>query len=183
MQIAAWFLVVTAIAIPIGNAIFAGILGLIAAHVGKNATQYAANLQAAQRRRDVEIAQLREAQEHLMRAAIACQSFTWHVDKPARLRTKVSEKDWDLMLPHLEPAVHAAQRLRALAPTLPTESLRNAYIEVEELIMAVGSGSDDDDLPDPWGEATNNQPDPITRAIQATADEIRRLYDTYPDGE
>jgi hypothetical protein len=183
VQLASWYLLVTAIAIPVGNAIFAGILGLVAAHVGKNATQYAANLQAAQRRRDIEIAQLREAQEHLITAATACQSFTWHVDKPERLRTKVTPEEWDSMLPHLEPAVHAAQRLRALAPTLPTESLRNAYIEVEELIMAVGAGSDDDDAPDPWGEATHNQPDPITRAIKATADEIKRLYDTYPDGE
>ncbi len=89
-----WFVVPTAAAIPVGNAIFAGILGLVGARIGRNATKYAAELQAkvgretvalqaqesraathyaaelqaAQRRRDVEISQLREAQAALLDA-------------------------------------------------------------------------------------------------------------------
>ena len=36
-----WFVVVAAVAIPVGNAVFAGILGLVGARVGRSATRYA----------------------------------------------------------------------------------------------------------------------------------------------
>jgi hypothetical protein len=205
-----WFLVVTAAAIPVGNAIFAGILGLFAARIGKNAThyaaelqaaegrkateyaaelqaresrtatQYAAQLQAAQRRQDVEIAQLQTGLAALLEAATAIQSYVFYVEKEVRLRTTMSDDDWIASRPFVEPAVIGAQRLRALAQTLPSDSLRDAFIEVERLVMAVVKGSDDEDAPDVWSEATENQPDPIVTAVEATAKAIRQRLQTYP---
>jgi hypothetical protein len=64
---------------------------------------------------------------------------------------------------------------------MPSNELRDAYIAVERLIMKVIKGSDDPDAPDAWHEdVTGPQPDTITRAVNATADAIKRSYDTYP---
>lgn len=47
--------------------------------------------------------------------------------------------------------------------------------------MKVVAGSDDPNAPDAWQEDVSGpQPDTFTRAVNATADEIRRLYATYP---
>lgn len=181
LENATWWLIVTALAIPVGSAIFAGILGLFGAHVGKNATRYAANLQAAQRRHDLEIARLERARDDLMAAATAAQSYAWYVKKSVRLQVKISTQEWQEALPFIEPAVKGAQRLLAVAATLPTESLRNVYVEVEELIMAIVQGSDDGKT-DPWEKYTEEQPTAFDKALDATAAEIKRLYDTYPDG-
>ena len=177
---AAWWLIITAIAIPVGNALFGGILALVGARVGREATKYAANLQAAQRHRDIELARLERARDELSTAATAVQTFAWYVDESVRVKALISHEEWQESRPFIEPAVIGAQRLRAIAPTLPSESLRNAYQEVDQLIMAVVGGSEDGT--DIWHEATSNQPDEITRAMTATADEIKRLYDTYPGG-
>jgi hypothetical protein len=150
------------------------------AQESRAATHYAAELQAAQRRRDVEISQLREAQAALSDAATAVQSYVFYVDKKVRLQTTISDDDWIKSRPYVEPAVVGAQRLRALAQTLPTDTLRDAYVDVERLIFAVVKGSDDANAPDVWNEATKNQPDPIVRAVNATAKELRRLLQTYP---
>lgn len=182
METTTWFLIITAIAIPVGNAVFAGILGLIGAHIGRESTKYAANLQALQRRRDIQIGQLERARDDLMTAATAVQSYVWYVDKSIRLRSTITPEEWEDSRESVEPAVLGAQRLRSIAPTLPSESLRDAFVAVERLIMAVVTGSDDPDAPDAWHVATTNQPDPITRAMSAVANEIKRLYDTYPGG-
>jgi hypothetical protein len=47
--------------------------------------------------------------------------------------------------------------------------------------MEVVTGSDDPNVPDAWNaDVSGPQPDTVTRAVNATADEIKRLYDTYP---
>ncbi|WP_141659189.1 hypothetical protein [Mycobacterium europaeum] len=152
MEMAEWFIVTTAIGIPIGNAIFAGILGLVGARVGRNATRYSAELQAevnrqdaalqaAQRRHDVEIAQLRESQEALLTAATAVQSFVWYAENRAKSGIPITTEEWQAARPLVEPAILAAEKLRVIAPTLPTETLRNAYIEVERLAFKVVAGA------------------------------------------
>jgi len=185
-----WFLVITALAIPVGNAIFAGILGLVGARIGRNATQYSAelqasvskatteysaDLQAAQRRRDVELAQLRDAQAELLTAATAVQSFVWYAEKRVKLGIPITTEEWVASRPLLEPAIHGAQRLRAIAQTLPSDSLRDVYVEVERLIFRVVRDGIDE-----WHKSVENQPDAITRAVSATAGEIRELLQTYP---
>lgn len=175
MDKAVWFLAVTAIAIPVGNAVFGGILGLFGARIGRNATRYSAQLQAAQRRRDVEIAHLHDAEQALFAAATAIQSYTWYADERVKLGAPITPDEWVDSRSLTEPAIQAAQKLRALAPTLPSESLRDAYIDVERLIFKIvreGVGV--------WNESVRSQPDPITRAISATAGEIRYLLQTYP---
>lgn len=170
-----WVLVVTAIAIPVGNAVFGGILGLVAAHIGRNATKYSAELQAAQRRRDVEIAHLRDAEQALFTAATAIQSYTWYADERVKSGLPIAPDEWVDSRSLTEPAIQAAQKLRAIAPTLPSESLRSAFIDVERLIFKIVREG-----VDVWNESVRNQPDPITRAISATADELRHLLLTYP---
>lgn len=177
MADAIWFLLITAIGIPVGGLLNAQ----VTARISRATARETALLSAAQRRRDTEIAQLREAQDNLLDAATAVQSLVWYVDKRTRLRTTISDEEWKNIREFVEPAVVAAQRLSAVARTMPTEALRDAYIEVERLIMAVVKGSNEENAPDPWDEDVSGpQPDTITRAVNATADVIKNLYATYP---
>ncbi len=116
----------------------------------------------------------------LLEAATAVQSYTWFVDEEARAATiprEVFHKHGN----HIERAVIGAQRLRAVARVMPTEELQNSYIAVEELIMKVVTGTDDPNAPDAWNEDVSGpQPDTITRAVNETADELKRLHDSYP---
>jgi hypothetical protein len=179
MKDAFWFLLITAIGIPVGGWINAQ----LTTRISTATSRQSALLSAAQRRRDAEIAQLRDAQDNLLVAATAVQSLAWYVDKDTRLRTTMSsEQQWRDNRSFIEPTVIAAQRLQAVARTMPTDELREAYIAVERLIMAVVRGSDDPDAPDPWhADVAGPQPDTITRAVNATADAIKHLYTTYPD--
>lgn len=177
MKDAVWFLLVTVIGIPVGGSI----LSFVGVRLSREATRETALLAAAQRRRDTEIAQLQAALTDLLDAATAVQSFTWFADEEFRLKTTTSKEAFKEHAELVERAVVRAQRLRALARVMPTGTLRGAYNEVERLIMKVISGSDDPNAPDAWNEDVSGpQPDTITRAVNATADEIKRLYDTYP---
>jgi hypothetical protein len=173
MENAIWFLLITAIGIPVGGSI----LAYISARLSRTTARETALLSAAQRRRDAEITQLRDAQTDLLAAATAVQSYVWYVDKDVRLRTKIDVEDWHATREFVEPAVVSAQRLRAIARAMPSDELRDAYIAVERLIMKVIKGSDDPNAPDAWHEdVTGPQPDTITRDVNATADAIKRLY-------
>lgn len=177
LQTAVWFLLLTAVGIPVGGAVSTWITN----HLNRDTTREAALLSASQKRRDAEISQLRDAQADLLAAATAVQSFVWYVDKDVRLRTKIDVDDWHATREFIEPAIIAAQRLRAIARAMPTDELRDAYIAVERLMMRVIRGSNDPDAPDAWHEdVAGPQPDTITRAVHATADTIKHLYDTYP---
>lgn len=176
MRDAVWFLLITAIGIPIGGSIVA----VVNAHLSRTTSQETALLAAKQRCRDAEISQLRDAQDDLLEAATAVQSFAWYVKKDTRLRTKISEEEWYENRDFFERATVAAGRLRAVALAMATDELRDRYIAVQQLIMDVLSGDDGENPRDAWEQDLENQPDTITRAINATGDEIKRLYDTYP---
>jgi hypothetical protein len=169
---AAWFVLTTAIAIPAVGWIVAH----ISARISRTTARETALLAAAQRRRDAEISQVDGARDDLLAAATAVQSFAWYVKKETRLRTKLSEEEWHENREFFENAVNASGRLRAVALAMSAADLRNSYVAVSDLIMNVLSGGDED----AWDKDLENQPDTITRAIGATADEIRRLYVTYP---
>lgn len=177
MKDAIWFLLVTAVGIPIGGWISA----YINAQISRATSRETALLSASQKRRDTEIAQLRDAQSSLLEAATAVQSYVWYVDREIRLRATIDDEDWHASREFIERAVVGAQQLRALARTLPTTELSDAYIAVERLIMDVVRGSDEDDARDAWhDDVSGPQPDTISRAVNATADTIKQLYDTYP---
>ena len=179
MADAVWFLLITAIGIPVGG----WINSHVTARISRTTARETALLAAAQRRRDAEITQLRGAQKDLLEAATAVQSYVWYVDNETRLRTTIDVEDWHATREFVERAVVGAQRLRAIARAMPSDELRDAYIAVERLIMRVIRGSDDEDAPDAWHEdVTGPQPDTVTRAVNATADAIKQLYDTYPAG-
>lgn len=175
MKDAIWYILVTALGIPIGG----WILSLTTSRMSRQTSRETALLSAAQKRREAEI--VRDAQDNLLEAATAVQSLVWYVDKDTRLRTRITTEEWQESREYIEPAVICAQRLRAVARAMPSTELRETYIAVERLIMAVVRGSNDEDAPDPWHEdVTGGQPDTITRAVNATADAIKHLYDTYP---
>lgn len=178
MKDAVWFVLITAIAIPVGG----WLVTHLSARISRVAARETALLAAAQRHRDAEITQLRGAQNDLLDAASAVQSFAWYVNKETRLRTKISQAEWYENREFFERAVVAAGRLRAIAPAMPTDELHDKYIAVQQLIMDVVGGSDDENPKDAWAEDLEHQPDTITRAINATAGEIKRLYETYPSG-
>ena len=103
------------------------------------------------------------------------QSYAWYAYKRVSLGVNITTEEWQESRPLIEPAINGAQYLRAIAPTLSTDSLRNVYIEVERLIFNVVR-----DGVKVWNDAVQKQPDAITRAISSTAEEIKRLMDTYP---
>jgi hypothetical protein len=174
---AIWFLLITAIGIPLGGSI----LAYVSARLSRTTAEETALLAGRQRRRETEIAQLRAAQDDLLEAATAVQTLTWTVPIELRLKHTTATKDFVTHHKPIERAVVGAQRLRAIARTMPSEELRDAYVAVGRLIMKVVSGSDDPHAPDPWHEDVSGpQPDTVSRAVNATADEIKRLYDTYP---
>jgi hypothetical protein len=177
LQSAVWFLFLTAVGIPVGNAISTWISN----QFNRGMTEKAALLTAAQRRRDAEIEQLRDCQAALLDAATAVQSYVLCVDKRIRAKTTVPEEAWPAAREFVERAVIGAQRLRAMARATPSDELHDAYSAVADLIMKVVRGSDDPSAADPWDkDVSGPQPDTITRAVSATADAIKKLYDTYP---
>jgi hypothetical protein len=117
----------------------------------------------------------------LLDAATAVQSYVLCVKKEIRVKTTIPEEAWPAAREFVERAVVGAQRLRAMARAAPSDELHDAYTAVADLIMRVVRGSDDPNAADPWEkDASGPQPDTITRAVNATADAIRELYDTYP---
>lgn len=172
MKEAVWYLVITAIAIPVGG----WVVTHLSARISRETARETALLAAKQRRRDAEISQLRDARDALLEAATGLQSFAWYVKRDTRLRTTLSEDEWYENREFFERAVVAAGRLRAAALAMPTDELRDKYIAVHELAMDVVSGGDED----AWEQDLEKQPDTISRAVNATADEIKRLYKTYP---
>lgn len=176
MKDAAWFVLTAFFAIPIGGLI----VTLIAARISRIAARETALLAAAQRRRDAEISQLRGALDDLLAAAAAVVSFTWCVDKETRLRTKLSKEEWQENLEFFERAAVTSGRVRAIAPSMPTDELREKYFAVDRLIMDVLAGGDGENPRDAWEEDLETEPNTITQAMDATAEEIKRLYATYP---
>src|SRR5262245_38104564 len=84
------------------------------------ATVYAANLQAAQRRRDLEIPPMCEAQTALLTAATAVQSYVWYANKRGSLGVN---KD-----PRISPLRMETEVLQALPPT-------TMYVGTEEILL------------------------------------------------
>jgi hypothetical protein len=82
---AVWFLLITAIGIPIGGVIES----VISSRFDRATSRQSALLAASQQRRDAEIAQMRDALTDLLDASTAVQSFAWFVDADARLNTRV----------------------------------------------------------------------------------------------
>jgi hypothetical protein len=177
LQNAVWFLLLTAVGIPVGNAISTWISN----QINRGVAEKTALLTAAQRRRDAEIEQLHDCQAALLDAATAVQSYVLCVDKRIRLKTTIPEEAWPAAREFVERAVVGAQRLRAMARATPSDELHDAYTTVADLIMRVVRGSDDPNAADPWEkDVSGPQPDTITRAVNATSDAIKALYDTYP---
>ena len=143
MEHAIRFLLITPIGIPAGGSIRA----YVGARLSRTTARETALLSAPQRRRDIEITQLRDAQTDLLKAATAVRSFVWYVDQDTRLSTTIDVEDWHATREFVERAVVGAQRLRAIARTMPTDELHDAYIAVERLIMKVIKRSDDPGAP------------------------------------
>jgi len=181
VQNAVWYPLLTVIGIPVGIAVGGWIVSHVSARISRTTARETALLAAAQRRRDAEISHLRDAQDDLLEAATAVQSLVWYVAKDTRLRTTISPEEWHENREFIERAVVAAQKLRAIARAMPTNEMRDSYIAVERLIMEVVKGSDAEDAQDAWHrDVSGAQPDTISRGVIATADEIKRLYNTYP---
>jgi hypothetical protein len=178
LQTAVWFLLLTAVGIPVGNAISTWISN----RSNRVLTQETALLTAAQRRRDADIEHLRECQAALLEAATAVQSYVLCVEKRIRLNTTLLEASEPRAREFVEHAVVSAQRLRAMARAAPSEELREGYCSVADLIMKVVAANDDPHAIDPWeADVSGPQPDTITRAVNATAELMKRLYDDYPE--
>ena len=77
----------------------------VTARISRTTARETALLAAAQRRRDAEITQLRDAQTDLLEAATAVQSYVWYVDKETRLRTTIDVEDWHATREFVECAV------------------------------------------------------------------------------
>ena len=105
-----WFLVTSAIVIP-----------LLTAWVARSATHYSARLQGEQKRRDAELKQLSELRDALLDALVAVQSYVMYVEKTERVHT-ITPEVWAARRPLFEPALQKTARLDSLALALPKSS-------------------------------------------------------------
>lgn len=168
MADAGWFLVISAIAIP-----------LLTALVARAATRYSAHLQAQQKRRDAELKQLSDLRDALLEALTAVQSYVMFVERADR-KSVITPETWLKVRPLLEPALLKTQRLDSLASALPHSSeLRDVYRQLDSFLMTVLQGIGDDGI-DAWDAEAERKPTRAAIAVERTAREIEKLLATYP---
>lgn len=163
--------------IPILTAIVAAIAVLVGGHLARSATKYSAHLQALQRARDAELANITEFGGALMDALAAVQSYTFTTDAKDR-RNTIDAKDWPALRDLIEEPLTRLNHADYLADALPWEDVRAAYLPTSEILHSVLSGIDEGE--DPWTAATKAQPTKMTLSVQSVAEKHRELLNSYP---
>lgn len=169
--------------IPLLTALVGAVVVIGGARVARGATQYAAELGAAQRRRDAEIAHLAEFRDAVIDALT---SFAMYKRALARIPPEDSkEATYEKAGVALEDvAGHAAfrtdivpqlERVRNLARGLMWQDLRAAFEPLDAMISPA------DDL---LGTAINmnENSELIDSFVVLVADRQRELIETYPSG-
>ncbi len=167
--------------IPILTAIIGAVVVMTGAFVARNATHYAAELQAVQRRRDAELQDLLEFRDALVEALHAMGEYLFvlrHMPlprEPAFERLSEESPGLERRMSHLIPLVGKRERLRNLAIGLLWEDLREATRPLDNLIQLLR----DDKVVEALAlhEANPNMTDELVHLI---GERRRQLVVEYP---
>ncbi|WP_032385477.1 hypothetical protein [Rhodococcoides fascians] len=168
--------------IPVLTAAIAAIAVLSAARVTRNATRYAATLGALQKAHDANYAALESFRQAFVEATELVQRYTLHVPYQDRPRAHGSTREqFDRTAPWYEPAVLSVQKLRAQSHTVLLSDTTNAlYKNADDVFQNVLSAERQRTATDPWFAALADEPDPLTRCIEALGADQRTLLEAYP---
>jgi hypothetical protein len=160
--------------IPAITAVIGAVVVIAGAIVARNATRYAANLNAQQARNQAHVSILSEFIETALDAVTAVQSYVHGVPRDLRQHI-VDEEDWPKVKPMFDPALIKIQRARALSNSLIWPDVQTAWNECYEFLYGVIEGDD----PDLWSKHTKNQPDSITRLLAISGQNRADILKSY----
>ncbi|WP_143546538.1 hypothetical protein [Rhodococcus sp. 06-418-5] len=128
--------------------------------------------------RDAELTTLNEFGDAMLAAFTTVQSYVLSVPEDERLRTTLTTRDWQVVLPQVEPPLVAIQRAEYLALALPWTDVVEAHKAAHDVLMATVVQSTDGT--DPWSTALNKDENVLMRAMNIVGTKRRELLRTYP---
>lgn len=168
--------------IPILTAIIGAVVVIVGAVVARNATHYAAELEAVQRRREAELQDLLEFRDAVVDALHALGEYLFvlkHMAIPNEAAFERLSEDSSPVLErrmkHLLPLVGKRERLRNLAIGLLWEDLREATKPLDELIQLLR----DDKVIEALALHEAN-PDMAEQLVHLIGERRRQLVTSYP---
>lgn len=172
-----------AITAAIITAVLGGIVLLLGARVARNATRYAAELQAAQRRRDTELAVLKEFSDSVTELTSAAGSYVFavrHMEIPPGKTWKqfvdtLPEDQKRQRISLLMDLVVKREVSRALSSALPWADIREQYS-----IFDTWAGHFRDDQFQEATKLSNDHPNLTNNLIAVIGGRRRDLMATYP---
>lgn len=166
---------------PIITAFVGAVVVLAGAVVARNATRYAAQLDAAQRRRDAELTHLREFRDVLLDALTYASVYRYalsrvpdDVDEQDRFgeAMRVLEGDGGRSAFRIEVA-ESLERLRNLAKGLLWPDLRDAFRPLDAVLAEVGG-------PHEAAMRIDDDPEVLETFVAALTAQHRHLLESYP---
>jgi len=167
--------------IPILTAVIGAVVVIVGAFVARNATHYAAELQAVQRRRDAELEDLLEFRDALVDALHATGEYLFvlrHMalpHEPSFERLNEESLGLERRMTHLLPLIGKRERLRNLAIGLLWEDLREATRPLDDLIQLLR----DDKVVEAFAMHEAN-PDMTDQLVHLIGERRRELVVSYP---
>ncbi|AEV73988.1 hypothetical protein MycrhN_3468 [Mycolicibacterium rhodesiae NBB3] len=159
-------------------AVVAVVGGLIAAEIGRRGTRYAADLQAQQAFREVQVSILTEFIETVLNTARAVQSYAFGASAEQRGRRDHGD-EWADIQPLLGPALTAVQRARALSKSLIWQDITDAYNTCDDFFFKIIRGSEGDEEYQTWADVLYDETDPVTVVVAMAGDRRREVLDAY----
>lgn len=159
-------------------AVVALIGGLIAAEIGRRATRYAADLDAQQASRQIQVAMLTDFIDTVLDTAKAVQSYVFGVPADQR-RQRIHTDHWTDVQTLFEPALVSVQKARALSKSLLWDDIMRAYAVCDDFFFKLIRGTDEESEYMLWGELLYEQEDPVTVVIELAAARRRELLAAF----
>jgi len=160
--------------VPIITAVIGAAVVIAGAIVARNATRYAANLQAQKARHEAHVSILTEFIDAAVDAATAVQTYVHDVPKDLRAH-EVDPDDWPKVKPFFDPALAKIQRARALSNSLIWPDVKSAWDQCDDILYGVIEGKD----PDLWSKHLKTQPDSITRLMMIAGTKRADILESY----
>ena len=167
--------------IPILTAAIGAVVVIAGAFVARNATHYAAELEAVQSRREAELRDLLEFRDALVDALHAMGEYLFvlrHIalpHEPSFERLGGESPALEMRMKHLLPLIGKRERLRNLAIGLLWEDLREATKPLDELIQLLR----DDKVVEAFA-VHEAHPDMTDQLVHLIGERRRELVETYP---
>lgn len=152
--------------------------GLIAAEIGRRGTRYAANLEAQQAFREVQVAVLTEFIETVLNTAQSVQAYAFGVTAENR-RQRVHVEHWAEIQELFEPALMAVHRARALSKSLMWADITDAYGECDDFFFKIIRGAEDETEYQRWADVLYDETDPVSVVIDLASDRRREVLAAF----